>query len=138
MIFVDTGFWLALWSQRDPDHERAVEVFERYRGRRLSDLLVTSNHVIFETLTLAQVRAGHGLAVAAGQKLYDEKLARIHWSSKEDEQAAFAYLARHQGQGYSAVDCLSFVIMERLGIREAFAIDKHFTHRFTAMPGPRG
>lgn len=75
--------------------------------------------------------------MAAGNKLYSEKLARIHWSAREDEQAAFAFLARHEDQGESAVDCLSFVIMERLGIREAFAIDRHFTHRFIARPGPR-
>jgi hypothetical protein len=26
--------------------------------------------------------------------------------------------------------------MEQLGIREAFAVDADFTHRFTALPGP--
>ena len=40
--------------------------------------------------------------------------------------------------GYSAVDCLSFVIMDRLGIREAFVIDRHFTHRFTPQRRIRG
>ncbi len=34
------------------------------------------------------------------------------------------------------VDCLSFVVMERLGIREALAVDEDFTHRFNARPGP--
>jgi len=28
MIFVDTGFLFALFSEKDPDHERAHEVFE--------------------------------------------------------------------------------------------------------------
>jgi predicted nucleic acid-binding protein len=34
------------------------------------------------------------------------------------------------------VDCLSFVVMEKLGIDEALAVDSDFTHRFTARPGP--
>jgi predicted nucleic acid-binding protein len=34
------------------------------------------------------------------------------------------------------LDCLSFVVMEKLGIREAFAVDADFTHRFIARPGP--
>jgi predicted nucleic acid-binding protein len=37
----------------------------------------------------------------------------------------------------STVDCLSFVIMEKLGIREALAVDSDFTHRFIARPGPQ-
>jgi predicted nucleic acid-binding protein len=35
------------------------------------------------------------------------------------------------------VDCLSFVVMEKLGIREALAVDSDFTHRFIARPGPK-
>jgi predicted nucleic acid-binding protein len=34
------------------------------------------------------------------------------------------------------VDCLSFVVMEQQGIREALAVDSDFTHRFSALPGP--
>jgi len=29
-----------------------------------------------------------------------------------------------------------FVIMDRLGIREALAVDGDFAHRFVALPGP--
>jgi predicted nucleic acid-binding protein len=137
VIFVDTGFFIALLSESDPDHARALEVYESFAGRRLSDLLITTNHVVFETITLARMRAGHALAVQAGEILYGEKMARIHSATLEEEKAAFAYLARHADKGYSAVDCLSFVVMERMGIHEALAVDRHFTHRFTARPGPR-
>ena len=44
---------------------------------------------------------------------------------------------RHNDQAYSLVDCLSFVVMEKLGIHEALAVDSDFTHRFVARPGPR-
>jgi predicted nucleic acid-binding protein len=136
VIFVDTGFFFALLSERDPDHGRALEVFEAFRGRNLQELLLTTNHVVFETITLAQSRAGHELAVKAGEILYGEQLARIHRASFEEERGAFEYLRQHRDKGYSAVDCLSFVVMESLGIREALAIDAHFTHRFIARPGP--
>jgi len=45
-------------------------------------------------------------------------------------------LKRHQDQTYSVVDCVSFVVMEKLGIREALAVDSDFTHRFIERPGP--
>jgi predicted nucleic acid-binding protein len=137
VIFVDTGFFFALLSQADPDHGRALEVLESLAPRRLPTLLLTTNHVVGETITLARYRAGHALAVEAGEMLYSEKMARIHWASPEEEKEAFAYLKRHKDQDYSSVDCLSFVVMEKLGIREALALDDHFTHRFVARPGPR-
>jgi predicted nucleic acid-binding protein len=136
VIFVDTGFFVALLSECDPDHARALAVYETFQGRRLADLLITTNHVVFETINVARVRAGHALAVQAGEILYGEKMARIHWSTGAEEKAAFAYLARHADQGYSVVDCLSFVVMEEMGIREALALDRHFTHRFIVRPGP--
>jgi len=137
VIFVDTGFFYALASQQDPDHTRAVEVFRRFQGRDLPRLFLTSNHVVGEAITLAQIKSGHRAAVEMGEQLYAEGLARIHWATPEEEKAAFAYLTRYRDKRYSFVDCLSFVLMEAYGIREALAVDRHFTHHFTALPGPR-
>src|SRR5713226_3117542 len=82
----------------------------------LADHLLTTNHVIAETITLTR-KIGHEKAVKVGDQLYGEKLARIHWATPDEERAAFDYFKRHQDQTYSAVDCLSFVVMEKLGIR---------------------
>jgi predicted nucleic acid-binding protein len=91
--------------------------------------------VIVEAVTLT-LKIGHGKAAKLGEQLYSENLARIHWATREDELTAFDYFKRHQDQTYSMVDCLSFIVMERLGIREALAVDSDFTHRFVARPGP--
>ena len=136
MIFVDTGFFFALASAKDPHHARACEVFATFEGRNLPLLLLTTNHVVAETITLTQMKIGHQAAVQMGQQLYSEALASIHWASPVEEKAAFAYLSRHHDKGYSFTDCLSFVIMDAMGITEALAVDTNFTHRFTARPGP--
>ena len=137
MIFVDTGFLFALASAKDPDHERVKEVFQSLQGQRLPDLLLTTNHVVFEAITLTRYRIGHAAAVSMGKQLYSEKLTRIHWVSPDEEHAAFEYLRRYHDKEYSAVDCLSFLVMEKMQIREALAVDDDFTHRFIARPGPR-
>ena len=137
MIFVDTGFLFALASKKDPDHERVREVFEEFDPKQLPDLWLTTNHVVFESITLARSSLHHRAAVEMGERLYDESLARIHWATPQDEYEGFEYLRRYKDKEYSAVDCLSFVIMEQYGIREALAVDRDFTHRFTARPGPR-
>jgi predicted nucleic acid-binding protein len=41
VIFVDTGFFFALLSEKDPDHARTLEVFNTLQGRSLPELLVT-------------------------------------------------------------------------------------------------
>ncbi len=54
MIFLDTGFLFALVSKRDAHHQRVVEVFRTFKGLRLVDQLLTTNHVIAETITLTR------------------------------------------------------------------------------------
>ena len=137
LYFVDTSYFFALASAEDPDHERVREVFEEFDPLRLTDLWITTNHVVYETLRLTQRRIGHAAAVSMGRRLYSEKLARIHWTTSTEEKGAFAYLAKHKDQRYSPVDCLSFVVTEAYGINEALTLDKHFTHRLIARPGPR-
>lgn len=135
MTFLDTGFLFALVSTRDTHHKRVVEVFREFKNLRLADQLLTTNHVVAETVTLA-LKIGHAHAAKLGEQLYGERLARVHWATPDEERAAFDFFKRHQDQTYSMVDCLSFVVMERLGIREALAVDSDFTHRFIARPGP--
>ena len=136
MIFIDTSFFVALLDPADRNHERAVAAFEEYESQRLRDVFVTTNNVVLETITVARYEVGHRLAVRAGELLYGAKLARIHRTTAQDEAAAFDYLKRHGDKEYSAVDCLSFVVMEQLAIREAMAFDADFSHRFVMRPGP--
>ena len=136
MIFVDTSFFVALLDPRDTNHARAVETFAAFEGKRLGTLLLTTNSVVLETITVARYEAGHALAVKAGEMLYAEKLAQLHRTTAEEEAAAFAYLKRYEDKEYSSVDCLSFVVMEKLGIHEALAFDSDFGHRFVMRPGP--
>ena len=137
MIFVDTSFLYPLFSANDPDHRRVAEVLESYRDRRARDLFVTSNHVVAETMTLIRMTPprSHTAAVRAADNLYAETLGRVHWASMGEERAAFAYFKQHQDKEYSFVDCLSFVLMDKLGIHEALAVDSDFTHRFHRAPG---
>jgi len=137
VIFVDTSFFFAFFSEIDKDHVRAVEAFQELEGRNLPDVLVTTDHVVFETITLTRYRVSHERAVFVGERLYSEKMARIHRTSFDEQRAAFDYFKRHADQKYSVVDCLSFTVMESIGIHEALAVDGDFTHRFVARPGPR-
>jgi predicted nucleic acid-binding protein len=57
VIFLDTGFLFALVSKRDAHHPRVVEVFRTFKDLRLADHLLTTNHIVAETITLTRKMA---------------------------------------------------------------------------------
>jgi predicted nucleic acid-binding protein len=136
VIFVDTSFFAALLLPKDANHSRAVQAIEELGRGSLSDVLLTTNNVILDTITVARYEGEHKVAVRAGELLYGGAMARLYRTTAEDEQEAFAYIRRHHDKEYSAVDCLSFVVMLKHGITEAFSFDDDFSHRFAMRPGP--
>ena len=138
MIFLDTSFLFALFAKKEREHSRAREALEAFEGQHLSELLLTTDQVISETLTLTRKKSGHAETVFVGERLYSGKLASIHWVTPEEQQAGFEYLRKHQDKVYSAVDCVSFVVMLKLGITEALTFDRDFAHRFVVRPGLEG
>ena len=137
MIFVDTSFFAALLLPKDINHRRAAQAVEDLGQVRLSDILLTTNNVVLETITVARYEGNHKTAVRAAELLYGGAMARLYRTTAEDEAEAVAYLRRHRDQAYSAVDCLSFVVMLKQGINEALSFDSDFAHRFVVRPGPR-
>ena len=71
-------------------------------------------------------------ALASQKDEHHERVKAVY----AEEREAFQYFEKHADQLYSFTDCLSFVVMEKLGIHEALTVDGDFTHRFIARPGP--
>jgi predicted nucleic acid-binding protein len=133
-VFVDSGGFFALLAAEDRFHDHARSPFARADAERWR--LVTTNAVVVETyaLLLARSRGGRGSALAfldiVGDDAYQVERVR-----KPDEERAIALLRAHEDKSYSLCDALSFVVMERLRIREAIAFDRHFRAygRFTIL-----
>lgn len=136
MIFVDTSYFHALFEPSDDNHRHALKEAQGFRGRHLPDLFITTDLVVMETITLTRRRGTHRQAVFVGDHLFNERSARIYRTTFEEHRAAFEILRRHQDKEYSTIDCLSFLVMEKLNITEALTFDSDFSHRFTVRPGP--
>jgi predicted nucleic acid-binding protein len=50
----------------------------------------------------------------------------IEWVTQEDILQAWEVYQSYHDKAWSFTDCVSLVVMERLGIKTAFAFDKHF------------
>ena len=129
-IFVDTSAFFALTDRTDRFHDLAVRFVEANER-----LLLTSNFVVFETITLIRMRLGHEPAVKFGHRLLDETVTPIIRVTPADERKAWETFRRCHDKRFSLVDCTSFALMRQLGLKEAFAFDGNFGEAgFTRLP----
>jgi predicted nucleic acid-binding protein len=130
-IFVDTSALFAVLDADDADHVRALRVWQDLTGRR--DHLTCTNYILLETVTLAQKRMG-----LKAVRLFHESIMpvlRVHWVGVDEHQAAMHALLTANRRQLSLVDCTSFDVMRRLGIRTAFTLDEHFAEQgFECLP----
>ncbi len=119
--FVDTSAFYALADRTDRLHSAAIRFLESN-----TSLLVTSNLVVQETITLLRMRLGHDAAVKFGQRLFAEDLTPILQVTPRDERTAWDLFQRYRDKPFSFIDCTSFALMQRHHISAAFAFDHDF------------
>jgi predicted nucleic acid-binding protein len=127
---VDTSAFIALAREDDPNHQRAAAIWQSL-GRRREDVF-TTNYVIVETVALVHHRYGvsavrdfvRGIALAVD----------IEWVAESEHLQAIQLLLGGGRRGPSIVDLVSFLVMQRKRIKEAFAFDQHFTDQGFALP----
>lgn len=121
-VFVDTSAYYAAVDRRDTDHDAAAATMRRVVNERRR--LTTTNAVLFELHGLLLNRLGREVALATlGELRASQMVVRV---SARDEARAEAILVQFDDKDYSLTDALSFAVMERLGLRVAFALDRHF------------
>lgn len=121
MIFVDTGIWYAANVEEEPEHKEADALLLAPKER-----LVTTDYVIDELLTLLAARRNRPLAKVLGQLLFSEAVCEIVWIERSDIEAAWQIFDSFDDKDWSFTDCVSYAVMKRLGIVEAYALDEHF------------
>lgn len=136
-VFVDTGGFVALLVPEDQMHTRASALFESAAQECWT--LVTTNAVVVETYSvlLARAKDGRGAAISFLDAVAEDQTQglAVERVRPDDELNAITLLRAHSDKTYSLCDALSFVVMERLGITEAIAFDRHFREygRFTIL-----
>ena len=129
--FVDTSGILALMNASDQFHGAAWDAWEELvaTGERLT----TSSFVLVEAYALLQSRMGLDAVRTMHEDLLP--LVEIHWIDAACfTEAASALLVADRRQ-LSLVDCVSFVLMRRLDITQAFAWDNHFREQGFRLSG---
>ena len=124
-LFVDTAGWVACADEADPGHEGAVAARDRWLEE--GGLLITTDYIIDETLTLLRVRLGIDAAEAWWSQVDGSSRLRWEFIGPERAEAARSVFFRYRDKDFSFTDCTSFVVMRELKLREALTADRHFS-----------
>ena len=119
-ILVDTSAVFALLDRGDANHPAARRALARLKKQRLEPLL--TNFLIAESHALLLAR----LDAAIARRWLLTNVWPIERVSEADEARARSIVARYTDQSFTYVDSTSFAVMERLGLKSAFAFDPHF------------
>ena len=132
-LFVDTAGWVACADAADPAHKQAAIARDRWLVQ--GGLLLTTDYVADETLTLLRLRLGLDAAEAWWRQV--DGSSRLRWEFVTPTRADKArdFFFRYRDKEFSFTDCVSFVVMRELKLREALTTDHHFAQAgFTLLP----
>jgi predicted nucleic acid-binding protein len=115
MIFLDTGYFVALFTPDDHLHERAVAW-----SLKLDEPTLVSEYVLWEcvnTFSKPRDRASASVLV--------EQIQLIHASPDLFSAGLQLHRARSDKE-WSLTDCVSFHVMNQYAVTRALAYDIHF------------
>lgn len=120
-IFADTSFYIALVSPRDVHHPDALAYMRNHRGR-----VTTTDYVLIEVGNWLSRTDDRPSFIALMRQLEaDPELTVLPGSRDLFAQGYELYKARAD-KAWSLTDCISFVVMQQMGLSEALTADRHF------------
>jgi len=132
-VYVDTGALIALLAADDAHHREAQRYFRSAleRGTRFS----LGRPVLVEYIDGLSKRVSKRKAMEEWRRLERSDVIRLEPETEEDWVRARELFHKYDDQPIDLTDSLSFAIMDRLGLREAFGFDPDFQlHGFTRVP----
>jgi len=138
-VFVDTSAFYALADESDRNHPQAKGFYESL----ITEELLTTDYVLVECWFLIGSRLGRKEAIDFWDALHSGIVEMVNAEAQDLNQAR-KIIERFPDQGFSLVDAVSFVVMERNGIKRAFTFDSHFQiyrfgnenkQHFSVVPG---
>jgi uncharacterized protein len=135
-VFVDTGGWMACADRADPAHLTCTAA--RDATLEAGRILITTDFVVDETLTLIRFRLGLAAANAWWQQI--DGSARLRWERVESDrfERARNLFFQYRDKDLSFTDCTTIAVMRELKVKTVITTDRHFRQvGFDVMPAPR-
>lgn len=123
-IFVDTVAWIALINRDDNLHEPAKQTLQNLYANKAQ--LVTTELVLIEVANSLAAPDWRAKAFRFIQSLRSQPMVYVVGIEQDVLVTGWQLYGERDDKAWSLVDCVSFVVMQREGIYEAFTADHHF------------
>lgn len=129
MIFIDTGYLLALFDPADELHERAVDW-----SRMIHQRCLVTEYVIWEFVNAFSETRDRATAHLIVEHLQSAPGYEIVAATPNLFAAGLQLHKSRHDKSWSLTDCISFTVMQQRGINLALAYDEHFEQAgYTAL-----
>ena len=122
-VFCDASFFVALFSKKDAQHNRALELFKEIKEEKIS--ICTSWFIISEAITVLLYKYGYTEARVFGESIH--LYQAVHFKESHYHQALALFNLYGRDRNISFVDALSHVLIT--GVLKnipAISFDKDF------------
>ena len=123
-VFVDTAAWIALLNMDDVWHQEARIV--RAELVKKNYVFITTDFVLLEVADALCSPICKKNTANFLRNIYQLKSTRVIPLDRALFQAGLDLYETRLDKDWGLTDCISFVVMQREGIVEAFTSDKHF------------
>ena len=134
-MFADAGYWIGIRNRDDVHHEDALGIARRIVREKIR--LVVTPFIFAEVYAiLSRNEIVRELFI---RDVWENSTVLIEQTVLEDQRDAISLLKQWRDKTFSFTDALSFVVMNRLGIKRAISFDKHFQDygQFEIISSPR-
>jgi uncharacterized protein len=121
-VFADTSYYLALVNSLDEHHSIACQWTSEFSGTS-----VTTAWVITELANAMSQAANRPFFLSLLRDLQNDARVKIVPPATDIFNRGLDLFARRPDKDWSLTDCISFLVMEDLALRDAATLDRHFS-----------
>src|SRR6476659_1431623 len=124
-IFVNSSGWLALYNSRDPNHEAASQLWAYLRNQPVR--FVITDYVIDQVYTALKMFGSLHAAQAFQDVLRNSQLVKFFMTDTVIFDRAWRVFVEDDHPQWTFTDCVTFAVIQYLGISEVFTFDANFS-----------
>jgi uncharacterized protein len=125
MIFIDSGYLIALANPHDALHTRA-RAWAIHWQRRMREPLIVTEHVLVEAVNYLSAPVYRPKSQHLADAVRREPEYQFIPASPDLLESGLVLYRRSRDKEWSLTDCISFHVMREHGVTRALAYDHHF------------
>ena len=120
-VFADTSYYVALMGEHDQHHGAAVALAQAFFGE-----IITTDFVLVEVGNWLSRAADRPVFLRLLEVLSADPQTTVMPATRDLFDAGRSLFCAAADKDWSLTDCISFVVMQQLGLADALTADHHF------------